>query len=150
MQKFIEKVDGNRALWKITMQLKRLTLTLVYSVVISAIFCAGYITGRNRNVKRELNVSIPVNVLLYRTIKQGDPNKAATQISMMLMGKVERYDSLKNDWLFRVAGGRGLADSTRLQDSVAEARTIASEEKTNLVTIMPIGSEVTNGVPHKR
>ena len=132
------------------MRLKRLVVTLAGVVVIGGVFCAGYITGKNRNVKRELNVSIPVNVLLYRTIKQGDPDSAATQISMILMGKVGRYDSLKNDWVFRVAGGGGLTDSTRLQESIAEARKIAAEEKTNLVTIMPIESEVTNGVPHKR
>jgi hypothetical protein len=122
---------------EITMRLKRLILVAVYVFVIGIVFCAGYITGGNRTVKRELNVSIPVHVQVYRTIKKGDPDRAATLISMVLMGKVGRYDSLKDDWLFHVAGGSGLSDSTQLQESVAEARKIAAEEKTNLVTIMP-------------
>lgn len=132
------------------MQLKRPSRVFVSLAVIGLIFGAGYKTGKNRNIKRELNASIPVNVLVYQTIKQGDPDKAATQISMILRGKVERYDSLRNDWLFQVAGGSGLADSTRLHESVAQARKITAEEKTNLVTIMPSGYQVTNGVPHKR
>lgn len=135
------------------MRLKRLILTFASLLIISTVFFAGYITGKNRTIKQELNVSIPVNVLIYRTIKQGDGDRAATLMSMVLLGKIERYDSLKNDWLYRVAGGGGLTHSSRLRESVAEGRIIAAEEKTNLVTIMPPqknGPEPKNGVLHKR
>jgi hypothetical protein len=119
------------------MQLKRTIVGCLGVATIILTFCSGYMTGKNRNVKRELTVSIPVNVLLYRTIKQGNADKAASLISMILGGKLERYDSLRDDWLFRMAGGSGLTNSSRLRESVSLARRIVREEKTNLVTVVP-------------
>jgi hypothetical protein len=121
---------------KITVPRSTLVLTLAGMTVIGIVFYAGYATGKYRIVIRELNVSIPVNVHLYQTIKQGDRDKAATLISMILMGKLDRYDSLTNDLLFRLAGGGKLLDSARFQESITEARKIVAEEKTNLVTVV--------------
>lgn len=120
------------------MQLKKLLLGVAGVMVAFAIFFGGYTAGKNRIVKRELNVSIPLQVQVYRSIKDGDLNKASGLTSMVLMGKIARYDSLKDDWLFRLTAGSELFDSTTLQKYVAVARDITKAEKTNLVTL---GSE---------
>ena len=120
------------------MQLKKVLLGMAGVLIAFAIFCGGYTTGKNRVLKRELNISIPVHVQIYRSIKDGDSSKASGLTSMVLMGKVARYDSVKDDWLFRLTAGSELFDSTNLQKYVAEARDITMAEKTNLVTL---GSE---------
>jgi hypothetical protein len=123
------------------MQLKKLQLGLAGTFITFAIFCAGYTAGKNRAAKRELNVSIPFHVHVYRSIKKGDLNKAAGLTSMMLMGKLSRYDSLTNNLFFRLTAGTQLFDSITLQKYVAEAREITRAEKTNLVTLGPETNE---------
>ena len=119
------------------MRLKRF-IPLLSCILITVIaFYCGYTTGRNRLVKRELNSSIPLNVLIYRSIKDNNPNKAAGQIGMVLMGKIDRYDSLQNDWIFKMTTGNHSFDSEKLQKYIAEARNIILIEKTNLITIGP-------------
>jgi len=119
------------------MQLKKLLFGLACVLVVFATFCAGYTAGKNRSVKRELNVSIPVLVQIYRSIKDGNSNKASGLTSMVLMGKIDRYDSLMDDWLFRLTTGSELFDSAKLQKYVAEARGITKAERTNLITLGP-------------
>lgn len=119
------------------MRLKKLLLGLAGLLIAFAVFCSGYAAGKNRTVKRELNVSIPVHVEIYRRIKAGELDRASTLTGMVLMGKVARYDALKDDWLFRLTAGSELFDSARLQKYVAEARDITIAERSNLVTLGP-------------
>jgi len=97
--------------------------------------------GKNYVTKREISVSIPAHVLLYQNIKNGNSNKAACYTGMILMGKIARYEELKNDWFFRMTAGSKLFNSTNMQEYVNEARKIIEAEKTNLITI---GPEISN------
>lgn len=119
------------------MQLKRFVSVLVVLVVGTVLFSVGYSVGKNRTVRRELSVAVPMHVQIYRSAKLGETNKVAGLASMVLMGKISRYDSLESDWWFRTTGGGGLFQSSNLQMYVQEARTIIATEHSNLVTIVP-------------
>jgi hypothetical protein len=104
-------------------------------IVLVGSFYGGYMFGKNRTVKRELSVTIPFHVHVYRSIKAGNSNQASGLTAMALRGKIARYASLKKDLGFRITGGAALFESSQLQKYVDEAFEITDAERTNLVTI---------------
>lgn len=110
--------------------------------VVAAITCLtiGFLIGesveKRRTARQDLQVSIPLNVMIYKDIHASNYSRAANHIGMILMGKLDKYDSFQNDkmpWPIRYQPNA----SPDFLRSVEEAKQISSTVRSNLILISP-------------
>ena len=113
--------------WSIVLILLFVTATLALLV--------GHTLGRNRRIESDLIVSIPMYLSIYKDIRSGETNRAASYATMSLMSKVDRYDVSSRSIIFRITSSGKVANSSWLRSKVEEARKVIAQEKTNLISI---------------
>lgn len=100
----------------------------LFGAVCSGILVFGYAhkKGVEKRAQGDINGSIPILVHIHRSIEEGETNRAMSQIGMVLIGKLERYDEMEGEVEFPTA-----------KRSIGEARRIADQVKAKMVNVGP-------------
>lgn len=100
----------------------------IFGAVCSGILVFGYAhkKGVEKRAQRDINGSIPILVQIHRSIEAGETNRAMSQIGMVLIGKLERYEELEGEVEFPTA-----------KRAIGEARRIVEKEKARMVNVGP-------------
>jgi hypothetical protein len=112
------------------MRFIKLTVALVLFVAGIAI---GFRLGVNSRARTELSVSIPALVQIHKSIQSGDPHEAMDLTEMLLLSKLDRYNSLKDSFVARLVYGKDIVGSQLFQKHLNEAVVIRQTASTNLI-----------------
>ena len=107
-------------------KITRIILILVVLFCMAAAFAAGYFRGHSRAKYDETVFGLEFYTSLYNLEQQGDTNRLADKTRFMIFGYSGYYDAHFSHEPIPYA---------RFVDVLAEARTIASQERTNVVSV---------------
>ena len=104
----------------------RLILILLALLCVAAAFAAGYSRGHSRAKYDETVFGLGFYTSLYKLEQQGDTNRVTDKTRFMIFGYSHYYDAYFNHQPLPYPN---------FTDVLAEARTIASQERTNVVSV---------------
>ena len=102
-------------------------------VLFAAGIIIGFELGVNSRARTELSVSIPALVQIHKSIQSGDPHEAMDLTQMLLLSKLDRYDSLKDNFAAKLVYGKDIVSSQLFQKHLNEATAIRQTASTNLI-----------------
>lgn len=115
-------------------KLFRIVLWLILAVIcLGAAYLAGYGRGHSSSVRDDTKFGLVNYLVLYKLQQQGDTNKLADRLRFMVYGYSDYYD--------RYFGSETITDKYFLQH-LADARVIASQERTQLVSIDSVMQQI--------